>query len=91
MPLNAVGRSLTLGRSEGLCKMVVDEKTDRILGVGIVGPQADVLISEAAVAVELGLTAEKLGKVVHPHPTMSELLFEAAEAIHGRAIHIANR
>ncbi len=91
VPLNAVGRSLTLGRSEGFCKMVVDAKTDRVLGVGLLGPQADVLIAEAAVAVELGLTAEKLGRVAHPHPTMSELLFEAAEAIHGRAIHIANK
>ncbi len=91
VPLNAVGRSLTLGRSEGLCKMVVDEKTDKVLGVGIVAPQADVLIAEAAMAVELGLTADKVGRVVHPHPTMSELLFEAAGAIHGRAIHVVNR
>jgi dihydrolipoamide dehydrogenase len=91
VPLSAVGRSLTLGRSEGFCKMVVDEKTDRVLGVGLLAPQADALIAEAAVAVELGLTAEKLGRVVHPHPTMSELLFEAAESIHGRAIHVANR
>jgi len=91
VPLNAVGRSLTLNRSEGLCKLVVDARTDKVLGAGIVAPQADVLIAEAAVAVELGLTADKLGRVVHPHPTMSELLFEAAEAIHGRAIHIVNR
>jgi len=91
VPLNAVGRSLTLGRSEGICKLVVDAKTDKVLGASIVGPQADAIITEAAVAVELGLTADKLGRVVHPHPTMSELLFEAAEAIHGRAIHVVNR
>ncbi len=91
VPLSAVGRSLTLGRSEGFCKMIVDPKTDRVLGVGMVAPQADALIAEAALAVELGLTAEKIGRVVHPHPTMSELLFEAAKAIHGRAVHIANR
>jgi len=91
VPLSAAGRSLTLGRNEGFCKIVVEEKTDRILGVGIVGPQAEALIAEAAVAVELGLTAEQIGKVVHPHPTMSELLFEAARAIHGRAIHIVNK
>ena len=71
--------------------MIVDSKTDRVLGVGMVAPQADALIAEAALAVELGLTAEKVGRVVHPHPTMSELLFEAAEAVHGRAVHIANR
>jgi dihydrolipoamide dehydrogenase len=91
VPLSAVGRSLTLGRSEGLCKMVVDSETDRVLGMQMVAPEADALIGEAAVAVELGLTAAQLGRVVHPHPTMSELLFEAAEAIHGRAIHIVNR
>lgn len=91
IPLTAVGRSLTLGRSEGFCKMLVDADTDKVLGVGMAAPQADALISEAAVAVELGLTAAGLGRVVHPHPTMSELLFEAAEAIHGRAVHIANK
>lgn len=91
VPLTAVGRSLTLGRSDGLCKMVVDEESGKILGVTIVGPQADVLIAEAAVAVELGLGAADLGRVVHPHPTMSEVLFEAAEATCGRAVHIVNR
>ncbi len=91
VPLTAVGRSLTLGRSEGLAKLVVDAATDRVLGMQMVGPQADVLIAEAAVAVELGLKAADIGRVVHPHPTMSELLFEAAEAIHGRAVHVVNR
>jgi len=90
VPLSAVGRSLTLGRGEGLCKLICDAESDKVLGCAVVGPQADSLIAEAAVAVELGLTAEDLGRAVHPHPTMSELLFEAAEAIHGRAIHVAN-
>lgn len=90
IPLSAIGRSFTLGRSEGFAKMLVDAENDKILGAGIVAPQADVLIAEATMAVELGLTADDLSRVVHPHPTMSELLFEAAEAIHGRAIHIAN-
>ncbi|HDQ99114.1 MAG TPA: dihydrolipoyl dehydrogenase [candidate division WOR-3 bacterium] len=91
VPLTAVGRSLTLNRGDGLCKLVVDEKTDKVLGAGIVAPQADCLIAEAAVAVELGLKAADIGRVVHPHPTMSELLLEAAEAIHGRAVHVVNR
>jgi len=91
VPISALGRSLTLGRSDGLCKMVVDAETDKILGVQIAAPQADVLIAEATAAVELGLTAAQVGRVVHAHPTMSELLFEAAEAIHSRAIHIVNR
>ena len=91
VPLTAVGRSLTLGRSEGVCKMIVDAATDKVLGVALVAPEADALIAEAAIAVELGLTAKQIGRVVHAHPTMSEVLFEAAEAIHGRAIHIVNR
>jgi dihydrolipoamide dehydrogenase len=91
VPLTAVGRSLTLGRSDGLCKLVVDADTDKVLGAAIVGPEADALIAEATVAVELGLTARQLGRVVHAHPTMSELLFEAAEAVHGRAVHVVNR
>jgi dihydrolipoamide dehydrogenase len=91
VPISALGRPLTLGRSDGLGKMVVDGETDKILGVQIAAPEADVLIAEAAVAIELGLTAADIGRVVHAHPTMSELLFEAAEAIHSKAIHIVNR
>jgi len=91
VPANAIGRSLTLSRAEGLCKVIAEEKTGRVLGVSILAPQADALIAEAAVAVELGLTAAQLGRVVHPHPTMSELLFEAAHALLGSAIHILNR
>ncbi len=91
VPLNAIGRALTLGRTEGMCKLVAEQDTGRILGVTILAPQADVLIAEATLAVELGLTAEQLGQVVHPHPTMSELLFEASEAVLGRAVHIINR
>ncbi|MEO0068935.1 MAG: NAD(P)/FAD-dependent oxidoreductase, partial [candidate division WOR-3 bacterium] len=91
VPANAIGRSLTLGRAEGMCKVVAEQRTGRILGVTLVAPEADVLIAEAALAVELGLTAEDLGRVVHPHPTMSELLFEAAHLLLGSAIHILNR
>ncbi|MEO0071279.1 MAG: dihydrolipoyl dehydrogenase [candidate division WOR-3 bacterium] len=91
VPVSAVGRSLTLGRTEGLCKIIADRKTKKILGVEIVAPQADALIAEATLAVELGLTAEDLGKVVHPHPTMSELLWEASAAVLGKAIHIVNQ
>ncbi|HTW90305.1 MAG TPA: dihydrolipoyl dehydrogenase [bacterium] len=91
LPISAIGRPLTLGRSDGLCKMVVDAETDKVLGVQLAAPGADVMIAEATVAVELGLTAAEIGRVVHAHPTMSELLFEAAEAIHSKAIHIVNR
>jgi len=91
VPVNAIGRSLTLNRSEGVCKLVMDEKTGKILGGGVVAPGADVLIAEITLAVELGLTAAQLGKSVHPHPTMSELVFETAHALLGSAIHIVNR
>lgn len=91
VPASAIGRSLVLGRGAGVCKLVAEEDTGRILGGGIVAPQADALITEIACAVELGLTAEQLGRVVHPHPTMSELVLETAHALSGSAIHIVNR
>lgn len=91
VPASAVGRSLTLARPEGLCRLIADARSGRLLGVTLLCAQADVLIAEACVAVELGLKAEDIGRTVHPHPTMSELLFEAAEAITGRAVHIVNR
>lgn len=91
IPLTAVGRSLTLSRSEGLMKLIVDSATDRLLGMQVIGPQSDMLVAEATLAIELGLKAADIGRVMHPHPTMSELLFEAAEAIHGRAVHVVNR
>ncbi|MEO0073986.1 MAG: NAD(P)/FAD-dependent oxidoreductase, partial [candidate division WOR-3 bacterium] len=91
VPASAVGRSLTLARSEGICRMTADARTGRILGVTMLCAQADVLIAEACLAVELRLKVDELGRAVHPHPTMSELLFEAAEAITGRAVHIINR
>lgn len=91
VPANAIGRSLTLGKPSGLCKVVAEERSGRILGVHILAPQADVLIAEGTLAVELGLTAADMGRVIHPHPTMSELLFEAAHLLLGSAIHILNR
>ncbi len=91
VPVRAVGRAWTLNRSEGWCKIIASADTHRILGVTLIAPQADVLITEAALAVELGLTAEQIARVIHPHPTMSELLFETSTALLGRAIHIVNR
>ena len=69
----------------------VDAKTDLLLGCHIVGPNAGDLISEAALAIEMGATLEDIALTQHPHPTLSEGLMEAAEHAHGRAIHIANR
>jgi dihydrolipoamide dehydrogenase len=87
-PWTASGRSITLGRSDGLTKLIVDTDSERILGAGIVGPGAGELIAEAVVAIEMAATATDLGLCIHPHPTLSETLKEAAEIFHGTATHI---
>src|SRR5216117_521308 len=80
-PWAASGRAATLGRSDGLTKLIVDPDTGRVLGVGIVGPGAGELIAEGAVAVETALTVEDLALTIHTHPTPSETLMEAAETL----------
>lgn len=86
----ASGRALTLLQTEGFVKVVVDKESNVLLGVQIVGPNATELISEAALAIEMGATAEDLGWTIHPHPTLPEMIMEAAEAAMGKAIHVAN-
>ena len=82
-PWLASGRSLTLGRDEGITKVIFDESTDRIIGCGIVGPSAGDLIAEAALAIEMGADAADIGLTIHPHPTLSETVGMAAEAFEG--------
>ncbi len=82
-PWAASGRSLTLGRSEGLTKMLFDEATGRVIGCGIVGPSAGDLIAEAVLAIEMGADAADIGLSIHPHPTLSETVGLAAEAFEG--------
>jgi dihydrolipoamide dehydrogenase len=77
----ASGRALTLGRTDGLTKLIADPDTGRVLGVGIVGPGAGELIAEGALAVETALTVEDLAATIHTHPTLSESLMEAAESL----------
>ncbi len=77
--------------TDGFYKIIGDKKTDRVLGIHILGPHASDLISEAALALEMGATVEDLALTVHPHPTLGEGLMEAAEAAHGKAIHAVNR
>jgi dihydrolipoyl dehydrogenase len=77
----ASGRAATLGRSDGLTKLVVDPETGRVLGVGLVGPGAGELIAEGALAVETAMLAEDLALTIHAHPTLSETLMEAAETL----------
>ena len=82
-PWMASGRSLSLGRDEGLTKVLFDETTERIIGAGIVGPIAGDLIAEAALAIETGADAADIGLTIHPHPTLSETVAMAAEAFEG--------
>jgi dihydrolipoamide dehydrogenase len=82
-PWAASGRSLSLGRDEGLTKTLWDEETQRLIGCGIVGPNAGDLISEAALAIEMGAEAEDIGLTIHPHPTLSETFAMSAEAFAG--------
>jgi dihydrolipoamide dehydrogenase len=82
-PWAASGRSLSLGRDEGLTKTLWDEETQQLIGCGIVGPNAGDLISEAALAIEMGSEAEDIGLTIHPHPTLSETFAMSAEAFAG--------
>ncbi len=82
-PWAASGRSLSLGRDEGLTKTLWDERSGRLIGCGIVGPNAGDLIAEAALAIEMGCDADDVGLTVHPHPTLSETFAMSAEAFAG--------
>jgi len=84
-PWAASGRAATLGRADGLTKLVADPESGRVLGVGLVGPGAGELVAEAALAVEAALTVEDLAATIHAHPTLSETLMEAAETLLRRA------
>jgi dihydrolipoamide dehydrogenase len=87
-PFAASGRALSMNASEGMVKMISDAKTDLLLGVHMIGPDVSELVAEAALAIEMGATAEDIALTVHTHPTLPETLMEAAEAAHGMAVHI---
>jgi dihydrolipoamide dehydrogenase len=87
-PWGASGRALTLDRSDGLTKLLIDPDTERILGVGLVGPGAGELIAEGVLAVEMGANATDMKMSIHPHPTLSETLMESAEVFFGHATHV---
>jgi dihydrolipoamide dehydrogenase len=82
-PWAASGRSLSVGRSEGLTKLLVDEETHRVIGAGIVGPNAGELIAEVGLAIEMGADVEDVALTIHPHPTLSETVALAAEIFEG--------
>ncbi len=82
-PWAASGRAIAMGREEGMTKLLLDKNTRRILGAGMVGVNAGELIAEAVLALEMGADMEDLGLTIHPHPTLSETVFFAAEIAEG--------
>ncbi len=90
-PFAASGRALAANESEGMVKILADEETDRILGCHIIGPSAADLVQQIVIAMEFGASSEDIGLIVFGHPTLSEAVHEAALAVDGHAIHIANR
>ena len=90
-PFAVSGRALAANDTAGFVKVVADAKTDRVLGVHVVGPSAAELVQQGAIAMEFGASAEDLGMMVFSHPTLSEALHEAALAVNGHAIHAVNR
>jgi dihydrolipoyl dehydrogenase len=82
MPWRGNGRTLTLGRDDGMTKLIVDEKTERVLGVAMTGPGAGELIAEGVVAIEMAAVAEDLRQAIHPHPTLSETIYDVAQMLY---------
>jgi len=87
-PWAASSRATTIDRSDGVTKLIIDPDTERILGVGICGSGAGELIAEGVLAIEMGANATDLKLTIHPHPTLSETLMEAAEVFFGQSTHI---
>jgi dihydrolipoamide dehydrogenase len=87
-PWGASGRAITLDRTDGLTKLILDPETERLLGVGLVGPGAGELIAEGVLAIEMGANATDLKLSIHPHPTLTETLMESAEVFFGQATHV---
>ena len=87
-PWGASGRAISLGRTDGVTKLVLHPESGRVLGVGICGPGAGELISEGVLAVEMGANAQDVAMTIHPHPTLSETVMESAEVFFGHATHV---
>lgn len=87
-PWAASGRAMTLDRTDGLTKIIVDKTTERVLGVGIVGPGAGELIAEGTLAIEMGATVKDIALTIHAHPTLAETVMEAAEMFYGHCTHM---
>jgi dihydrolipoamide dehydrogenase len=87
-PFGASGRAMSLNETEGWVKVIGDAKTDKLLGVHMIGPEVTELVAEAALAIEMGATVNDLAQTIHAHPTLPEAIMEAAEAVHSMAVHI---
>ena len=87
-PWGASGRAISIGRTDGVTKLVLDPQSERVLGVGICGPGAGELIAEGVLAIEMGATAKDVAMTIHPHPTLSETVMESAEVFFGHATHV---
>src|SRR5205085_5445941 len=87
-PGGASGRAVTLDRTDGLTKLLLDPATEQILGVGLVGPGAGELIAEGVLAIEMGANATDLKLSIHPHPTLTETMMESAVVFFGQATHV---
>ena len=87
-PWGASGRAISLGRTDGVTKLIIHPESERVLGVGICGPGAGELIAEGVLAIEMGATARDMALTIHPHPTLSETVMESAEVFFGHATHV---
>jgi len=87
-PWGASGRAISLGRTDGVTKLIIHPESERVLGVGICGPGAGELIAEGVLAIEMGATAKDMAMTIHPHPTLSETVMESAEVFFGEATHV---
>ncbi len=87
-PLRSLGKAHAMGEIAGMVKIIAEEETDRVVGMHICGAHATDLIHEGALAVTQGITARQLGGVIHAHPTLAEAIMEAAEDVHGNAVHL---
>jgi dihydrolipoamide dehydrogenase len=86
-----LGKAHAMGEIAGMFKVIAEDDTDKVLGVHIIGPHASDLVHEGALAIKSGLTVKEVGEMIHAHPTLSEGLMEAAEDVHGMAIHAVNQ
>jgi dihydrolipoamide dehydrogenase len=87
-PFSANGRARAMNATEGFVKIIADAKSDRVLGVHIIGPEAGTLIAEAVIAMEFGASSEDIARTCHAHPTLEEAVKEAALAVDGRPLHM---